>query len=411
MSYLSAFSSATVLEIGAAYGAGLLSSLTPCVYPLIPITIALFACEDRPAARRTAFIRALCYVLGIAASYTALGVICAQTGALFGSIFQHLWVQAVGAALLVALALLTLEIIPPSVFAPLQNSASRVGGKGPVGLFLIGAMSGIVAAPCVGPVLVGLLSIAAASQNPAWGATLLFFYSLGLGTLFLVLGTFSGLLASLPRSGRWLGAVKVVLATGILYTALVFARPLVSPFVQGDTTLATIVCTLFTLAAWGIGARRQSARVIACGSFFAAAALYLPFGLPGSDPDRPFAAAAASSTQWSSSFDQGLQLARERNFLIVVDLWAEWCAACHELERQTFSHPEVKKQLTRFIPVRVDFTDDSDDSDRISERFKVIGLPTVLFLTPEGAEIPNSRITGFVPPDEFARHLAGLLAR
>lgn len=394
-------SSSGLTQLVAAFNAGILTSFTPCIYPLIPITLAIFGASTQPSRSRS-FLLALCYVLGIATTYTALGMISAKTGGLFGSALTKPPVIAVLTVLLIGLALFSLDAIKLKGVSKVQDAASRIGGKGFRGAFLMGTVSGFVAAPCAGPMLVVILGIAAAQGNTFWGALLLFTYALGMGILFLLLGLFPNLLKALPRSGNWLHAVKFFTAALLLAVALFISQPyhlpLLAPLLASRGVVVGLFAVSLLAAYWGY--HKPNALIKICASvIFATSAFYLVLG-----PSARHSASQSNLT-WASSIDEGLKSAHERSTIVMADLYADWCAACKELDSKTFSQEAVRARLGKLSLVRVDFTVSDPTTDKVSERFQVTGLPCILFLRADGQEIPDSRITGFVEPQEFLKHL------
>lgn len=217
-SYLGA---APVTAVGAAFAGGLLVSLSPCVYPLVPIITAYVG--SRAGGEKTrlrSFLLSLGYVVGMAAVYALLGMLAALGGGFFGQVSSSPWAQTLIAALLTLLGLNLLDLLNlPVSFGsrPLTPKAKGVGGA-----FLLGAASGLVASPCTSPVLFALLAYAATTQNSLFGGVLLFSFSLGMGALLLAVGTFSGLLASLPKPGRWMLGMKKLLGGMLLAMAVYY---------------------------------------------------------------------------------------------------------------------------------------------------------------------------------------------
>lgn len=204
--------------------AGIVGSLSPCVYPLIPITISLFGARDAPS-RLHGFLLSLVYVLGITATYSGLGVVAATTGGLFGSALQSPWVVGGVALVFVAMGLSMLGVFEIRLPGALGNRLNQVGGgegRRIAGAFVMGTVAGIIAAPCVGPPLVVVLTFIATQGDVPHGLGLMASYSLGMGLLFIVLGTFTQLLSRMPRSGGWMEVVKgslgiIMLVVGAVY--------------------------------------------------------------------------------------------------------------------------------------------------------------------------------------------------
>jgi len=206
-----------LVAVGAAFTGGALAGLSPCVYPMIPIVSAyVISRSGAEKSRIKSFLLSLAYVVGMAAVYSLLGMVAALTGSMFGQISTSPWALLVVAIILLLFALNILEVIPlPARFS---GRIWEPAAGGVPGSFLLGAASGLVASPCTTPVLFGLLTFVATSHSVAYGAVLLFAFSMGMGMLLLVVGTFSGFAARLPKPGRWMVTVKKVL--GLLMLGL-----------------------------------------------------------------------------------------------------------------------------------------------------------------------------------------------
>ncbi|RMG21106.1 MAG: cytochrome C biogenesis protein, partial [Deltaproteobacteria bacterium] len=216
----SAAAAAAVVFVG-----GLLTSLTPCVYPLIPITVSVFGARSA-SSRVKAALLSLVYVLGMAVMYTGLGVGAALTGRAFGGVMANPWVITAVAAVFVVFAASMFGAFELRLPAGLQTRLSQVGGEGWAGAFLMGLVSGVVAAPCTGPVLGGVLTYVATTADVVAGGSLLFVFALGMGVLFFLLGTFS---VSLPKSGPWMDSVKSLFGVALLVVALYYLKDVAPP--------------------------------------------------------------------------------------------------------------------------------------------------------------------------------------
>ncbi len=216
-----------LLTYAAAYLAGVLVSFTPCVYPVVPITAAVIGAQGGVSAGR-GLILSLSFVLGLAVTYTAIGMFAALTGRLFGSIQASPLTQGALGFLFVLMGLAMLEVFHLSLERLVPRPREGAGRKGIVGSFAIGLTSGFLLGPCTAPVLAVILGVVAARQSVFFGGSLLFVFSFGVGTLLILVGTFTGILAGLPKSGAWMTGVKkisgvVLLAAGayFLYSALI----------------------------------------------------------------------------------------------------------------------------------------------------------------------------------------------
>ncbi len=389
-----------------AYGMGIVASLTPCVFPLIPITLSVFGATSMPT-RRQAFLVSLTYVLGMCLTYTALGVLTVKLGMVFGSLLGNIYVVLFFSAFLLALGLHTLGVIELP-FNNLQSKANKVGGRGYIGAFLMGLVSGGVAAPCVGPVLILILAQVAKAGSLAKGISLLLSYSFGLGTLFLVLGTFSSLTKKLPKSGNWLYAVKYLIAVSIFAVIFFLLAPHIATFVPATSknlwlvfAVAALLLSYVTLKQQRSGRQLISALLL---GFIAVQYLSTPAPQNLTQVAKG-AALDQSSLTWLTDAEQALQLGSKKNLPIMIDLYADWCVACKELEH-TFSDQTVKTAVKDIlVTARINFTSESDTTQALAEKYGVIGLPCILFLKPDGQEIPDGRLTGFVTPEQFLAHL------
>ncbi|MEO1272308.1 MAG: cytochrome c biogenesis protein CcdA, partial [Myxococcota bacterium] len=216
--------------------AGVGASLTPCVYPLIPITISVFGARDADS-RLQAFGLSSIYVLGIVATYTVLGLVAGLAGQGIGEAMKNPFVLGGIAALMIAMGLSSFGLFELQLPSSLQNKLSAQGGKGVVGALVMGLVAGLVATPCVGPILVAILVFVAQTQDMALGALMLATFALGMGMLFLVLGTFANLINKLPRSGTWMVGVKTVFGVVFMVVALYYLR-LALPFLKAPVLMA-----------------------------------------------------------------------------------------------------------------------------------------------------------------------------
>jgi thioredoxin:protein disulfide reductase len=267
------------------------------------------------------------------------------------------------------------------------------------GALLMGMVTGIVASPCVGPVLVVLLAGVAAIGSIPLGIAFLFTFALGLGLLFLVIGTFAGVLASLPQAGGWMDTVKHFFGVVLLSMAIYFVR---GPLGPSLTFLASGVLLVFVGVFAGafhaVGeepSRERMARkalglaILLVGGFLLLAGVgrMTGIGLP-----------AARHGDWLIDDAAGLAQARSVGKPAVLDFWADWCGACKELDHNTWSDPEVRRELERFVAVKLDLTASNEANRAKLASYGVPGLPTVIFYDASGREA--TRFFGFKPPRE-----------
>jgi thiol:disulfide interchange protein DsbD len=394
----------SLLAFAAAFAGGVATSLTPCVYPLIPITVSIFGA--RKAGRREAVALSGLYVLGIAAMYSALGVGAALTGAAFGSVMGNPWVVGFVALVLAAMAASMFGAFELSLPASWQARLSGVGGAGRAGAFAMGLVSGIIAAPCTGPVLAAALTFVAAKGSVAFGFGIMFVYALGMGLLFFLIGAFS---ISLPKSGPWMETVKSVFGVALLAAAGVFLKDAL-PGAKGLFSAAREAA----FVAAGAAALGVLAGALA-GSFHAPARARLAKGLGVAllVGGIVYAAGAAGARDrarqaegfaWLGSYPDAIALARAEGRPVIIDFWAEWCVACKELDRVAWADPRVRANASRFVAVKLDGTHGSPEFEAVTEAYAIAGMPTVIFLDAQGREVPD-RVVGAISADEMLEKL------
>jgi len=204
--------------LGAAFASGVLASLAPCVYPMVPVVSAYVGSRtEGDRTRSRSFLLSLVYVIGMAAVYSLLGMVAALTGGMFGRISTNPWALLLVANVLILLGLNILEVVPIPIWTSRRRWKPSAGGL--LGAFLVGAASGLVASPCTSPVLFGLLTYVAISQSVFYGGILVFTFTMGMGILLILFGTFSGIAASLPKPGPWMIGVKKALGLLMLILA------------------------------------------------------------------------------------------------------------------------------------------------------------------------------------------------
>jgi len=371
---------------------GLALNLTPCVYPIIPITIGFFGGQSRGKTGRPVGLAAT-YVLGMALTYSTLGVVAALSGKLFGSALQSPWVLGGVAAVLVALSLSMFgfyDINPPRFVMDRAGAKKGFGGA-----FGMGLLVGIVAAPCLGPFVLGLLTFVAARRDPVLGFVMFFVLSIGLGLPYLFLASFSGAITKLPRAGAWMVEIKKVFGFVLLAMAAYFGKFLVPEAARLWIVPAVLVVGAVYLL---FSALRSKAPPMARAAVSGAAIVFLGaagwFARPTGGQPLPFAPYDAAK----------IALAARP---AMIDFSADWCAPCHELEDETFADPRVRKALEGTALFKADMTrQDSPEAIALSTKFDVQGMPTVIFLDTQGREVPGTRLVGFESPERFLQRLS-----
>jgi len=384
-----------------AFTAGLLTALTPCVYPMVPITISIFGGKGVPRAR--SLLLATLYVAGIAVMFGTLGTVFALVGKAFGSFLANPWVivpLALFFALMAASMFGAFELGLPS---SLQHRLNRVGGRSTGGAFLMGLVGGLIAAPCTGPPLAGILAFVATTRNAFTGFFLLATYAIGIGVPFWAIAGFS---MRLPKSGAWMEAVKSVFGIALLVAALYYLKNVVSPlahFTGRTPTFLAVAAVLVVVGiaigavhlsfheAWKVSLRKGAGVAMAVVGLFAISNYVLT-------PKVELA--------WLHAEPEAARLARANGRPMVVDFMADWCLPCKEMDVQVFSHPDVVAELSAFTLLRVDLTREDDDPSLavVKSKYDVNTLPAVRVVSPEGHIV--QRFDTIVDAPTFLKGLA-----
>jgi thiol:disulfide interchange protein DsbD len=404
------------VALGASYLFGLATSLTPCVYPMIAITVSVFGAKEAKS-RVQGLLLSATFVLGIVTLFTPMGVVSAMTGKGFGSALGNPWVVAAIAIVFLSLSASLFGAYELALPPSLNNRLSTVGGTGYRGAFLLGLVCGLVAAPCVGPFLFGLLGWIATTRNVALGSAAMALYGLGLGTLFFVVGAFA---VNLPKAGAWMMGVKWVGGVTLAYMALAYIRDALPhetlqrwlPPGSGIGVFGGMLLAVgLGLAGVHVAAERRKSSIVHLSKptkivsvVPAIAGLFLVATW--------WQSSAAASTGgagplgWESSETAATTRAATEHKPLLVDFGASWCGACKELEEKTFPDARVRAEGARFVALHVDATNDDDpEVARVRTKYNVNeGLPVVLLFTSSGSEA--FRFTEFVPPDRLAGALA-----
>ncbi|MGH1469294.1 MAG: cytochrome c biogenesis protein CcdA [Bdellovibrionales bacterium] len=390
---------------------GLLTSLTPCVYPLIPITLAVLG-REKSDTKLNGFIKSSTYVLGMALTYALLGMLAATSGFMFGSLLSNIYFISILCFILFLAALSMLdvfEIKSPAFF----NNFGSGKKKSLSGIFISGAFSGLVVGPCVGPVLVGILSYVSSSGDLFKGFLLLFVFALGLGSLIIVLGTFSNLIDRLPKSGGWMVWVKKVLGLVFVLMMGYFLKPILETQVF-FIVMASVFMGLSSIMLWhykkiGYASSMEKAlfRTLLICSVLAGSSVYF---MSSERFERlvGYNSSTYLNTHWDVFSEEKLTLAKKNGNVVILDFYADWCAACKELKHITFADKRVLDYSAKIKWLYFDATKPSETLTEYKEKYQIMGLPTILFFDTDGELKKNMTLTGFEGPDKFLERLKKL---
>lgn len=393
--------------------AGLLMNLTPCVYPMIPITLNVLSRSGRQSestansngfAHKHHVAPVLMYVLGIILSYAAMGVVAGMTGSLFGSLLQSKLVNAGLAGLMFLLGLSMLDVFNLS---SIQAAANRIplSRKSPhLAVLTMGAVSGLVAAPCTGPVLSMLLLLVGQTKDPLYGFVLMSIFAAGFGAPYLVLGLLSQQIRRLPKAGNAMNAVKHIFSALMFSLALYYLKPLiqsagylslvyVQPPLTGVLTIAGLTLIFAVLLF-----RRPDSPINKIGlqigltilALWVALSAIKGFVLPEktslpslvriNDPIDipPQSNKAGESVQWMKNWKEAEQAAVLQKKGLIVDAWAQWCAACLKMDAEVWNESGVEALINQhFIALKIDFTESNPQSEELTKKWDLSGLPAV----------------------------------
>ena len=404
--------------IGVFFAMGLLLSFTPCVLPMLPILSSIIAGSAERPTRMRGLGLATSYSLGMALVYTALGVAAGLAGEGLAAALQTPWVLGAFGLLLALFALAMFDVyelrLPARLVSSLSVRSQRLPAGQVAGVFTMGALSALIVSPCVSAPLAGALLYISQSGNVVLGGVALFAMACGMSVLLLLLGVTSG--RWLPKSGPWMLAVKRAFGVMMLAVAIYIVQPV---------TPAALVLGLWGLLLLMVGfmlkpfnahtrhmhaARTWAQRALGIVALTLGVMQIVGAASGGRDPMQPLAhLGVAESARGASpvfqlvrSVDELDEILARAGGPVMLDFYADWCVSCKEMERFTFSHPEVASRMSRAQLLKADVTENNAHDRELLRRFKLFGPPGILFFDAQGKEIPGTRVIGFMPAQRFA---------
>lgn len=408
------------LLIASFFGFGLLLSFTPCVLPMIPILSGIIVGRGTPMTRMHGLALSVAYVLGMAITYAIAGVAAGLSGAMLSAALQSPWVLGSFATLFVILALSMFGAyelqLPASLQTRLTETSNRLPGGKYTGVFAMGVLSALIVGPCVAAPLAGALLYISQSQDQVLGGAALFAMALGMGVPLLVVGASAG--ALLPKAGPWMDAVKRFFGVLLITVAIYLVSPLMPQAAQMLAWAALLIVSAVFLRvidplpqhAHGFQRFTKGLGVIA----LLAGAAYLAGALSGAkDIFRPLSGLVAGDTSAPAAGEPLFMRVADGTALdaaiaaavgkpVVLDFYADWCVSCKEMERYTFTDPQVKQRLAGMVKLQADVTVNSVEHQALLKRFRLFGPPGIIFFDKNGKEINGLRVIGFQSADKFS---------
>ncbi|MDE0798832.1 MAG: protein-disulfide reductase DsbD [Nitrosomonadaceae bacterium] len=423
------------LILASFFGIGLLLSFTPCVFPMFPILSGIIVNSGENLTKSHGFILALAYVMGMSLTYSAAGVAAGLSGAMLSVALQNAWVLGGFALVFVALSLSMFGFyelqLPSSIQSKLSKETGQLRGGHLASVFGMGALSALIIGPCVAAPLAGALLYISQTRDVVLGASALFAMALGMGVPLLILGASAG--ALLPKAGPWMESVKRFFGFLLLGVAIWLVSPVIPTAIHMLMWAALLIISAIYLNAIdslpaGSSGFRKLLKGIGIIALLLGIAL-LAGVLSGSrDILQPLAKinltsingintnkTSATESQHlpfqrvSSLTELNKRIAESQNKYVMLDFYADWCISCKEMERFTFTDPEVKNRLGDVVLLQVDVTEGTTDDEVLLKYFKLFGPPGILFFDPYGREIYDARTIGYQNKEEFLAILNAVL--
>jgi len=409
------------------FGFGLLLAFTPCIFPMIPILSGIIVGQGDSVTPRKAFLLSLSYVLASAITYTAFGVLAALFGSNLQTVFQEPWIIAVFSGLFILLSLSMFGFyhleLPKSFQARIHNSSDSHRDGSYIGAAIMGSLSSLIVGPCVAAPLAGALIYIGQTGDVVLGGSALFVMGFAMGTPLLLLGASAGSL--LPKAGHWLNATKAVFGVIMLAVSIwMLDRILPAPVIMLLISAILIIPSIYLHAIDPLPEFTSGWKKLwkGIGVMMLLYGTLLLFGLSmgNTNPLQPlsgFSNAPVVEQKQGLNFkkissltelEQTLEQAHSNNQWVMLDFYADWCISCKEMEAYTFTDEKVKNQLSKFILLQADVTENNADDQALLKRFNLIGPPAILFFAPDKTERKASRVIGYQPSDIFLANISNL---
>ena len=406
------------------FGFGLLLSMTPCIFPMIPILSGIIVGHGNRISTSRAFFLSLSYVVASAFTYTVFGILAALFGSNLQTIFQQPWIVGLFSAIFVLLSLSMFGLydleLPNSLKTKLHNSSVKHRDGSLWGAAIMGALSSLIVGPCVAAPLAGALIFIGQSGSALLGGAALFAMGMGMGVPLLLLGASAG--KFLPKAGVWLYSTKAVFGVVMLGVAIWMLSRILSPTIIILLWAMLLMLSAIYLSAidslpencsgWRKLSKGLGLMMLAYGLL-----LLIGFGMGNSNPLKPLQGVNSNNGQIIeeglvfervsslSDLEVKLQQAQANHKKVMLDFYADWCISCKEMEAYTFAEPKVKKALAGFVLLQADVTENSEDDKALLSKFNLIGPPAILFFGDNKLEDTPHRVIGYQDAETFIETL------
>jgi thioredoxin:protein disulfide reductase len=404
------------------FGFGLLLSLTPCVFPMIPILSGIIVGQGQKTTRMHAFNLSVAYTLGMAVSYTLAGIAAGLSGHLISSSLQNPWVLGSSAFIFVLLAFSMFGFyelkLPSAMESGVMNFTNRIKGGKFVSVFAMGILSALIVSPCVAAPLAGALLYIGQTHDVVLGGLALFFLSLGMGVPLLIVGASAG--ALLPRAGRWMETVRNFFGVLMLGMAIWLISSVISSTIQMLLwSVLLIISSIYLNALDALPENSTNWSKFCKGlgviTLLLGLSQFIGAMIGSQNPLQPFSAIQRAEAKQPlnelefkrvknvAELDAAIAAAQGKN--VMLDFYADWCASCKEYERATFRDDTVKNRLSQVVLIQADVTKNTSEDSELLKRYGLFGPPGIIFFDKTGKEKQSNRVIGYQDAEKFISSL------